>query len=366
MEKIRVNLNKNLDDSYDIFIGKGLISQIPQNLIKDDIAHSYALITDSNVEKIYGGYLYSNLKKLVDEINLISFPAGEENKNRGIKSYIEDCMLKNRFGRDSAIIALGGGVVGDIAGFVAATYARGIPYIQIPTSLVACVDSSIGGKTAVDTPYGKNLIGAFHQPYRVYIDINTLKTLQKKEISEGLAEIIKYGVIKDENLFSYLELNMNKLYLFDEDALVYIVKTSCDIKAGVVENDEKESNLRKILNFGHTIGHAVEQLSDYKFSHGRSISIGMVMEGKIALELTNWSESDQSKLINLLKRANLPTQLPNWMDVDKIIEIMKLDKKARKGTIEMALPSGVGEMGQENSNFGMKISDKVIKTILSK
>ncbi|NIP32087.1 MAG: 3-dehydroquinate synthase [Candidatus Dadabacteria bacterium] len=274
-------------------------------------------------------------------------------------------MLSNKFGRDSAIIALGGGVVGDIAGFVAATYARGIPYIQVPTSLVACVDSSIGGKTAIDTKYGKNLIGAFHQPYSVYIDIDTLKTLNKKEVNEGLAEIIKYGVIKDSNLFNYLEDNINNIYDFNDDALIYIVSTSCTIKAEVVEKDEKESNLRKILNFGHTIGHAIEQLSEYKISHGEAISRGMVLEGQIASKITKWSVDDQIRLMNLFKKADLPTDLPDYMDINDIIDIMKIDKKARRGQIEMSLPNKIGEMAEVNSNFGIKIEDELIKSVLS-
>ncbi len=365
MNKIRVNLKKTLDHSYDILIGKNILAKIPGYLKEKDIAHSYALITDSNVEELYGVELYNNIKPFVDKLDLISFPAGEENKNRDIKSYIEDFMLSNKFGRDSAIIALGGGVVGDIAGFVAATYARGIPYIQVPTSLVACVDSSIGGKTAIDTKYGKNLIGAFHQPYSVYIDIDTLKTLNKKEVNEGLAEIIKYGVIKDSNLFNYLEDNINNIYDFNDDALIYIVSTSCTIKAEVVEKDEKESNLRKILNFGHTIGHAIEQLSEYKISHGEAISRGMVLEGQIASKITKWSVDDQIRLMNLFKKADLPTDLPDYMDINDIIDIMKIDKKARRGQIEMSLPNKIGEMAEVNSNFGIKIEDELIKSVLS-
>lgn len=364
MDKIRVNLNKNTDDSYDIVIGKELFDNIIEDLKSEEFAYSYAVITDSNVKKLYGKKLHDRLKSIFDKVELISFPAGEQSKNREIKSYIEDKMLESKFARDSAIIAIGGGVVGDIAGYVAATYTRGIPYIQIPTSLVACVDSSIGGKTAIDTNYGKNLIGAFHQPKAVYIDINTLKSLNRKEINEGMAEVIKYGVISDKNFFMFLENNIEKVYDFDDEALFHIVKTSCQIKSQVVEKDEKESNLRKILNFGHTIGHAIEQLSDYKISHGEAISRGMVLEGKIALKLTNWNKEDQHQLIQLFKKSNLPADLPVYMDTYKIIETMKLDKKARRGSIEMSLPDSIGNMYSENSNYGIKVSDEIIRSAL--
>ena len=365
MHNIEVSLKKNIDHSYKIIIGKGILSNISDELAKKNLAHSYALITDSNVEELYGLKLYNELKTSLTKLDLISFPAGEQNKNRVIKSYIEDHMLKNKFGRDSAIIALGGGVVGDIAGFVAATYNRGIPYVQIPTSLVACVDSSVGGKTAIDTKYGKNLIGSFHQPVLVYIDTNTLKTLSKKELKEGLAEVIKYGVIQESALFNYLEQNIKKIFDFDDDALDYIVTTSCKIKAEVVEKDEKESNLRKILNFGHTIGHAIEQLSEYKISHGEAISRGMVLEGKVALKLTGWSEKDQHNLVELFNKADLPTNLPMDMDIEQIVDIMKVDKKARKGSIEMSLPEKIGKMADVDSNYGIKVNDKLILSVLS-
>lgn len=364
MERIKIDLKKTEDESYDILIGEGLLKRIPLDLKKERLAHSYVIITDSTVAHLYGEKLLKGFKRQDLKAHLIPFPAGEEHKNRETKAMLEDEMLRLKMGRDSAVIALGGGVVGDVAGFVAATYNRGIPYVQVPTTLVACVDSSIGGKTAVDTPYGKNLIGAFHQPKGVYIDVRTLGTLPESEIREGLAEVIKYGVIRDEELFGFLEENVTLVFSFDTDVLTHIIKRSCEIKGRIVELDEKESNLRKILNFGHTIGHAVESLSDYRVSHGRAISIGMVAEGKIALEMGLWKRGEFNRLTSLLKKAGLPTEFPSSLNVDRIIETMKLDKKARSGKIEMVLPKRLGDMAEIDGSYGIRVEEGLISGIL--
>ena len=360
MKKIKVAVSSNENNSYEILIGRGLLGGVAADLAEAGIAHSHALITDSNVAELYGGTLLQDIEKTLPEVRMIAFAAGEQSKTREIKAFIEDRMLESGFGRDSSVIALGGGVVGDIAGFVAATYMRGVPCIQVPTSLVACVDSSVGGKTAVDTHHGKNLIGAFYQPWRVYVDTDTLKTLGPRQLAEGLAEIIKYGVIESEDLFCYLEENIEKIYEFDDAALLDVIEASCRIKAEVVEKDEKEQNLRKILNFGHTVGHAIEQLSDYTISHGEAISAGMVIEGKIALGETGWSGQEQKRLTTLLKRAGLPTEPPGEISVRKIIDVMKIDKKARKGRIEMSLPERIGNMKEQRGNYGIKIGEQAI------
>jgi len=360
MEKIRVNLKISEDKSYDILIGEGLLGRIPGDLKGAGLAHRYAIVTDSNVEKLYGSALLGEFADAGLNAKLIVFPAGEMHKSRETKARIEDSMLESKFGRDSAVVALGGGVAGDIAGYVAATYTRGLPYVQVPTTLVACVDSSIGGKTAVDTPHGKNLIGAFHQPWRVYIDVNTLMTLSEKEIREGLAEVIKYGVIMDDGLFSFLERNMKKIFEYDKEALTHIIKRGCEIKGEVVEKDERESNLRKILNFGHTIGHAVENLSDYRISHGEAISIGMAAEGMIAVRMGLWKKEELERLVRLLSEAGLPTAMPGDMKIRDIIDAMKLDKKARGGKIEMALPGSIGRMAEADGGYGIKIDESLI------
>lgn len=363
MPEIRVNLNKTEDNSYDIIIEDGVLKKIPEILEKAKLGHKLAIITDSTVKPLYADQLSAAIAEKGLENKVISIPAGEQSKTREVKAWIEDQMLEDKFGRDSAVIAIGGGVVGDIAGYVAASYTRGLPYVQIPTTLVACVDSSIGGKTAVDTAYGKNLIGAFHQPRAVFIDVNTLLTLNEKEIREGLAEVIKYGVIKDAELFSYLQEDMDSVFSYDKEALTYIIKRGCEIKAYVVENDEKESNLRKILNFGHTMGHAVENLSDYTISHGEAISIGMVAEGKIAVEMGIWNEDELATLTELIHKASLPTIVPDYMKADQIIDAMKLDKKSRGGSIEMVLPKKIGEMASVDGGYGIKIDESIIRKV---
>ncbi len=364
MTIIDVNLKSTVDNSYRIIIRPGVLHRLGEELAKKPLGFSYAIITDSNVKNLYGNKLKTLFQKNDLNVLLIDFPAGEKQKNRDIKTQIENTMMESNFGRDSVVIALGGGVVGDIAGFVAATYMRGIPYIQVPTTLVACVDSSIGGKTAVDTQYGKNLIGAFYQPRSVYIDLYTLKTLDKKEIREGLAEIIKYGVIADQHLFSLLESGIEKLFEFNNNLLRKIIATCCKIKAKIVEKDEKESGLRKILNFGHTVGHAIERSSDYTLSHGNAISIGMVVEGKIAVELGLWNKNELTRLELLLKRAGLPTEIPFNVTAENLTDNMKIDKKSRRGSIQMALPSAIGIMAGKNEKYSVKIDYTVIKKIL--
>ncbi len=361
MHTVNVNISKKVDNSYQIVIGQGILELAIEELANSKLAYSYALITDSNVKKLYGENLFEELKTVLPIVKLISFPAGEQYKTRKTKEEIENIMLDNKFGRDSAVIALGGGVVGDLAGFVAATYCRGIPHIQLPTTLVACVDSSVGGKTAVDTPYGKNLIGCFHQPRKVYADTSTLLTLEKKELVEGVAEVIKYGIICDPELFCFLETEVDAILNYNLDKIDYIVHKSCSIKAEIVEKDEKESNLRKILNFGHTVGHAIENASSYTLSHGQAISIGMIVEGKIALHLGLWKEEEFERLVSLIKKFNLPTKLRVRIDPQVLIEDMKLDKKSRQGIIEMVLPTSIGSMATESGSYGIAVEPELIK-----
>lgn len=364
MKTVHVNLAKKVDYSYDLKIGPGLLAQVVSDLKSKPLADRYVLITDSEVALVFGTRLLKDLQDGGLQATLITFPAGEEHKTRETKAYIEDEMFRQGFGRDSAIIALGGGVAGDIAGFVAATYNRGIPYVQIPTTLLAHVDSSIGGKTAVDVSWGKNLVGSFYQPVAVYIDIDTLKTLPPRQIKAGLAEIVKYAIIYDGSLFYYLEENKEAILTLQNEPVIHIISRCCEIKAYIVERDEREGDLRKILNYGHTIGHAVEALCNYQMLHGEAVSIGMAVEGRIAQNLGYWTDKDVHHQKRLLEAFDLPVTVPSHLSSDEIIRATILDKKARSGKAEYVLPRKIGEMTTLNGRFGIKVEEAVVRKAL--
>ena len=343
-DNVKVKLKEEVDNSYDILIDKGLIDNLADELKRKPIANAYAIITDSNVAKIYGNKLLNGLQSKNIHAHLIAFPAGEKSKTRKTKEKIEDQMLKLAFGRDACIIALGGGVVGDVAGFVAATYMRGIPYIQIPTSLLAMVDSSIGGKVAVDTLNAKNAIGAFYQPKKVIIDINFLKTLPRKELVNGFAEIIKHALIKDKDFFHFLEKSSDKILNCNSEILKQTIKRSCEIKAEIIMQDEKEKGLRKILNYGHTIGHAIETALNYKISHGNAIAIGMSYAAKLSAKLGFLHEGSVIRRNNLLEHIGLPHKLSHHkLNTRKILEHIQLDKKILNGKINFVLLISIGD-----------------------
>lgn len=346
MEVVNVELK---DRSYSIYIGRDLLKGIG-NRIKILIpSQKTVVITNPNINSLYGNILKDALKNEGFDAYFIDIPDGEEYKTLDTAVKIYERLIVIRMERESPLIALGGGVIGDITGFVAATYLRGVPYIQAPTTLLAQVDSSIGGKTAVNHPKGKNLIGAFYQPKVVYIDIDTLNTLPKKEILCGVAEIIKYGIIRDSGFFEFLEDNIERLINLDEDALIYSIKRSCEIKADVVSRDEKESGLRAILNFGHTIGHAVESLTGYKkYKHGEAVAIGMVYAARLSLESGLCSDRDYKRVVNLIKKAGLPATIPDTVaqgfSPDSIINSLYLDKKVKGEKIRFVLMKGIGSV----------------------
>ena len=355
MEKVHLNLKKEIDNSYDILIGSGLFSKIPLDLKKCNFGNRYLIITDSNIKGMFGEKLLVLMKKEGLDTELISFKSGEQSKSLMVFGKLIGKVHDLKLDRKSVIIALGGGVVGDIAGFVAATYMRGINYIQIPTSLLATVDSSIGGKAAVDLPTGKNMVGAFHQPKKVYIDVSLLNNLPQKEIINGLSEIIKHSLIKDKGLFEFISLNFGKVLCKDEKVLIELIKRNCEIKARIVEEDELESGLRKIVNYGHTIGHALETLTNYKiYSHGEAIAIGMAVEGLIANKLGMLSELELVKQNDLIKKIGLPIKLPD-INTKKLIEELKKDKKVVGGKIEFVLLMGIG-----TAEYGVNVTDKII------
>jgi len=285
------------------------------------------------------------LKESGYDVHKYVIAAGEENKNLDTVNEIYRYLVKQKLERNSVLIALGGGVVGDITGFVAATFLRGINFVQVPTTLIAQADSSVGGKVGVDFEGSKNIIGAFYQPRLVYINVNSLKTLPKREVQAGLAEVVKHGIIKDRDFFDYVEYNLNKIFEFKEDVLQFTARANCSIKGSVVEEDEREGGLRAILNFGHTIGHAVESVSGFQLLHGECVSIGMVGAFKMAQHLGMVDAKESDRVIGLLERIGLPTGIKG-MDVDKVFAQMYHDKKIKNNKLVFILPKRIGEVLQ--------------------
>ncbi len=303
------------------------------------------LVSNPVIFKKYGERAIAALKLVGYEVSSCTLPAGERYKTLKSLQKIYDIALQHRLERSSTIVALGGGVIGDMAGFAAATWLRGINVVQVPTSLLAMVDSSVGGKTGVNHPQGKNLIGAFHQPRFVLIDPSVLKTLPPREFRAGMAEVIKYGIIWDAELFVKLEdtKRLDQLRYVDEELLQIILSRSCQAKAAVVSKDEKEAGLRAILNYGHTIGHAVESLTGYKLvNHGEAVAIGMVAAGQIAVQLRMWKPEDAERQDALIQKAGLPTKLPNVLDIEAILDTLQTDKKVEAGKVRFVLPTQIG------------------------
>ena len=358
---IRVPLREQRDASYDILIGPGLLAELPALLKRHCPAAAYAVITDSHVAKLYGEAVVATLPA-----QLFSFPAGEWNKTRETWASLSDRMLAAHFGRDCAVIALGGGVVGDVAGFLAATYLRGVPYVQVPTSLLAMIDSSIGGKTGVDVPAGKNLLGAFHQPRLVAADLNLLASLPPVQLSAGLAEAVKHGVIADAEYFTFLERDYAAIVAKHAAALERVVRRSVEIKAAVVAEDEREAGRRAILNFGHTIGHAIEATAKYEALHGEAVAIGMVYEARLAEALGVAGAGTAERIMRLLERFRLPLERPDGASANDLIEAMRGDKKVRGGAIRFALPTGVGAMHRDAQHgWTVAVPEERIAKVLS-
>ena len=363
---IRVPLREQRDASYDIAIGSGLLAELPALLKRHCPAAAYAVITDSHVAKLYGERVVATLHDAKLQAELFAFPAGEWNKTRETWASLSDRMLAAHFGRDCAVIALGGGVVGDVAGFVAATYLRGVPHVQLPTSLLAMIDSSIGGKTGVDVPAGKNLLGAFHQPRLVAADLHLLASLPPVQLSAGLVEAVKHGVIADEEYFTFLERDYAAILSKHGPALERVVQRSVEIKAAVVAEDERESGRRAILNFGHTIGHAVEAVAKYEALHGEAVAIGMAYEARLAEAVGIAAKGTAERITRLLERFRLPLERPHGASVDDLIKVMRGDKKARAGEIRFALPKEIGAMqGDAKQGWTVAVEEEKIREALA-
>lgn len=339
MENIAVGLAER---SYKIFFGRGTLAGVGAACRALGLGNRAAVVTNPTVGALYFEQVHSSLSSSGFAVQRIDIPDGEEYKNIETLKGIYDALIANRFDRGSFIVALGGGVVGDIAGFAAATFLRGIPFVQVPTTLLAQVDSSVGGKTGINHELGKNLIGAFYQPRLVMIDVDTLDTLPAREFTGGLAEVAKYGIVLDRELFDFLSTSAERVIRRDKDALLFVVKRCCAIKAAVVESDEREAGRRAVLNYGHTLGHAVEALTGYKrYSHGEAVAIGMAQAAKVS-EWKGFSDrADTERIIGLLKALGLPVELPPFPR-PAYVEALLRDKKVREGGVSFVFNRGIG------------------------
>lgn len=325
--------------------GKWLSSDASETVAAFKLGEKILVVSNPTVFRGYGQRVVESLVQAGFSVSSCILPAGERYKTPATLQKIYDAALENRLERSSTMLALGGGVIGDMTGFAAATWLRGISVVQVPTTLLAMVDAAIGGKTGVNHPRGKNLIGAFHQPRLVLIDPQVLKTLPPREFRAGIAEVIKYGVIWDADLFEKLEQakRLDQLRYVDAELLQEILTRSCQAKAHVVSKDEKESGLREILNYGHTIGHAVESLTGYRLvNHGEAVAIGMVAAGQIAVALNLWQQDACDRQRALIQKAGLPTSLPQGLDLDAILQSLLSDKKVRAGQVRFVLPQAIG------------------------
>ncbi len=355
MEICSVNLDKN---SYTMYVGSQILSKIGSLLKENDMGEKALLITCFPIQRLYGEYVESIIRDAGFDLRVIELPDGEGTKDLKVVARLYDEAIEFGCDRNSPVIALGGGVIGDVAGFFAATYLRGIPFVQIPTTLLAQVDSSVGGKVGVNHFKGKNMIGAFYQPKFVLSDIEVLKSLPEREFRSGLAEVIKYGVIWDEELFSILESNINGLSRGELGDSPRIVARCCRIKAAVVEQDERETNLRAILNYGHTVGHSVERASKFaRYRHGEAVSIGMVSAALLS-ERMGLSKGITKRIVNLLHGVGLPL-IWDDLEVEEIITGFKYDKKFRDGRIRFILPEAIGKVRMRDD-----VSESLLKETL--
>lgn len=358
MEKtLHVELKEN---RYPLIVGTGNITRIGEYLKSLSKSTKALIVTDTSVKHHYAPIVLSSLKQAGFDAGLIEVPVGESSKSLEQLVYIVDCSVAHQLDRSSTVIALGGGVVGDLAGFAAAIYMRGIDYIQIPTTLQAQVDASVGGKTAINHAKGKNLIGAFHQPKLVLIDVDTLNTLSQRDLRAGLIEVIKMGVIRDEYLFEMVAENLKAIIEYDPETLIEMITRACANKADIVAKDERESRLRMVLNYGHTFGHALESLTHYEgLRHGEAVSIGMNCAARLAVNLGMFSEIDFERQRTLLDQAKLPVTFPLNLTPKVICDAMYYDKKALDGKLRLILPTRIGEVVIRNDVTDSQIIEAI-------
>ncbi len=362
VSEIDVNLSQQ---SYKIAIETQGIDRLGEWITSLKLGKKVMVVSNPVIFRHYGERAIASLTSAGFDVSSCTIPAGERYKTPATVQKIYDAALENRLERSSTLVALGGGVIGDMTGFAAATWLRGINFVQVPTTLLAMVDASIGGKTGVNHPQGKNLIGAFYQPRLVLIDPEVLNTLPAREFRAGMAEVIKYGVIWDAQLFEQMDESkrLDQMRYLNPDLLSTILSRSCQAKADVVSKDEKEANLRAILNYGHTIGHAVESLTGYRLiNHGEGVAIGMVAAGKLAVELQMWHQEDAARQDALIQKTGLPTQLPAGLDNQAIIDALQTDKKVKDGEVRFVLPSQIGLVKPTEPT--VPVSSDIIREVL--
>ncbi len=341
MAEIQVGLGER---SYPIRIDNGCLARIGEDLVSRGIAKRFAIVTDDRVASLYGQVVIDSLRKAGIQQEMLIFRHGEESKHLQTVGELASRLAKAGFDRKDGLIALGGGVVGDITGFLASIYMRGIPFVQVPTTLLAQVDSSVGGKTGVDLPEGKNLVGTFYQPKAVYIDPDVLATLDRQELLCGLAEVIKYGVIRDIRFFEFLEKRRLQILTLAAGDIAETLVNCCRIKADVVERDEREGGLRRILNYGHTVGHAVEAASAFAIPHGLAVAIGMVAAARIATAKGILAQEEERRISGLIAAYGMPIGVPENLDRERIKAYLKTDKKSVAGRVFYILPTGIGSV----------------------
>lgn len=359
IEKININLQEEKRD-YEIIVGAGLINSLDRYIRKVYEGNKIFIVTDENVMKFYGDKVKEILTAAGYDLTGYVLPAGEEAKSSPYLKKGYDYLLENNFSRDNLILAFGGGVVGDLAGFLAATFMRGIPFIQIPTTLLAQVDSSVGGKTGINHPRGKNLIGAFYQPKMVLIDPELLRTLEVRELITGLAEVLKYGFIVDRDLLEFMTSHREEIFKLETAALSRIIVSSCSIKAKIVREDEKEKGSRALLNFGHTIGHALEAVTGYKkYTHGEAVAIGMAAAAELSSRVTGLEKKEVDYLKELISAYGLPLSCQYGENPEEVYQRLFYDKKVQKNRLRWILLRGLGE-----AYIDERVDNEIVKEVL--
>jgi 3-dehydroquinate synthase len=348
---------------YRVTIAAGLRHDFAKHVAAIAPAHHYAIVSDEDVAPHYAGDVVTQFARR-GQASLHLMSAGEVHKTRETWARLTDDLLDAGCGRDTTILALGGGVVGDLAGFVAATFMRGVPVVQCPTSLLAMIDASVGGKTGVDTPAGKNLVGAFHQPAAVLADVETLRTLPLAHRRAGLAEAIKHGVVADADYFDRIRGAIPELLEGDAERMLDLVTRSVELKAAVVRDDTREHGRRKTLNFGHTLGHAVELVSGFSLLHGQAVAIGMVLEARLAERLGVAARGTSDEIERVVRAAGLPAARPPMFDADAILAATRHDKKARGGSVAYALPARIGVMAGQDTGWAIDVEDALVREVL--